>query len=346
MKTVEVSVDSGHERVVLCDDPETGYRGIIAVHSTRLGPAVGGTRVWPYGSVEEALADALRLSRGMTYKAAAAGLALGGGKAVIIADSRTIDREKIFRAHGRFVEMLGGKYITAEDVGTSPADMAIVRKETEFVAGLADRSGDPSPSTAHGVVRAMQAAARERWGSDDLVGRTVSLQGCGHVGTHVAHELHELRARLILSDIDYERAAALARDIGARTADPDAIYEVAADIFAPCALGAIIDDGTIARMSATVVAGAANNQLREDRHGDMLAGRGIVYAPDYIANAGGIINGCRELLGWTVERAARAVDAIYETTAQVLEIARMEEIGAHTAADRLAESRLSAEPTE
>ncbi len=331
---------------MLCDDPSIGYHAVIAVHSTKLGPAVGGTRVWPYASVEEALADALRLSRGMTYKAAAAGLPLGGGKSVIIGDSRTIDREKIFRAHGRFIEMFGGSYIAGEDVGTSPADMEIVRKETTHVAGLAERSGDPSPSTAHGVVRAMQAAARERWGSDDLIGRTVALQGCGHVGVHLARELHELRARLIVTDIDYERAAALARDLGARIADPDAIYDTPADIFAPCALGAILDDATIPRLSATVIAGAANNQLREDRHGDVLSGRGIVYAPDFIANAGGIINGCRELLGWTVERAARAVDAIYETTAQVFEIARLEQIGAHTAADRLAESRLTAEPAE
>src|SRR5262245_7621039 len=242
MQIFDTIAGMGHEQVVLCHDPAAGYRGIIAIHSTILGPALGGTRFWSYASDEEAIADALRLARGMTYKNAVAGLNLGGGKSVIIGDNKTSNRELLFRAHGRFVESLGGRYITAEDVGTSTADMDFVHMETDYVSGLAGRSGDPSPVTAHGVFRAIQASAKHRWGSDDISNRTVSLQGAGHVGYYLAKELHEAGAKLFVTDIDADRVKRVATEFGARPVAPDEIYGVAADIFAPCALGAIIND--------------------------------------------------------------------------------------------------------
>src|ERR1700757_2294540 len=295
MEIFETLADTGHEQLVLCQDSASGYRGIIAVHSTVLGPALGGTRFWSYASDEDAIVDALRLARGMTYKNAVAGLNLGGGKSVIIGDNKTTDREMIFRAHGRFVESLGGRYITAEDVGTSTADMDFVHMETDYVTGLAGRSGDPSPVTAHGVFRAIQAAAKERWNNDDVSTRTIALQGCGHVGYYLAKELHEAGARLIVTDIDPERVKRVTNEFGARSVASEDIYSVQADVFAPCALGAIVNDKTIPQLKVEIVAGAANNQLLEERHGDELEKRGILYAPDYEANAGGVINVYREL---------------------------------------------------
>src|SRR5919199_668087 len=303
----------GHEQVVLCNDSSAGYRGIIAIHSTTLGPALGGTRFWSYASDREAIIDALRLARGMTYKNAVAGLNLGGGKAVIIGDNRTTQREMLFRAHGRFIESLGGRYVTAEDVGTSPADMDFVHMETDYVAGLAGRSGDPSPVTAHGVFRAIQASARWRWGGDDLHGKVISIQGCGHVGYYLAKELTEAGARLIVTDIYPERVKRVVDELGARAVAPEEIYGVEADVFAPCALGAIINDQTIPQLKVEIVAGAANNQLLEERHGDLLESRGILYAPDYVANAGGVINVYSELAGWDPQRALRKAGEIYDT---------------------------------
>src|ERR1041385_2957348 len=253
MKIFDTIAGMGHEQLMLCQDSASGYRGIIAVHSTVLGPALGGTRFWSYASDEDAIVDALRLARGMTYKNAVAGLNLGGGKSVIIGDNKTKERELLFRAHGRFVESLGGRYITAEDVGTSTADMDFVHMETDYVSGLAGRSGDPSPVTAHGVFRAIQAAAKSRWGSDDLSNRTIAVQGCGHVGYYLAKELHETGAKLVVSDIDADRAKRVVNEFGARAVDPDEIYSVEADIFAPCALGAIINDLTIPRLKVEIV---------------------------------------------------------------------------------------------
>jgi leucine dehydrogenase len=329
-----------HEAVVECIDEEAGYHGFIAIHSTALGPAVGGTRVWPYASTVDAVNDVLRLSRAMTYKAAAAGLDLGGGKSVIIGDNRLLDRERIFRAHGRFVEYFKGRYIAGEDVGTTPADMALVRLETSYAAGLPDKSGDPSPFTARGVFRAMQAASLVRWGSDNLTGRTVAIQGCGHVGYQLAIELHQAGARLILSDLDGEKLEHLGARIKATAVAREAIFDVQADLFSPCALGGILNDETIPRLRAQVICGAANNQLLEARHGSTLASRAILYVPDYLANAGGIINGAQELCNWSAARCAEAVEAIYETTLKVLELARVQGISTAQAADRYAESRL------
>ena len=340
MQITERQTNGEHELLVTAADVESGYRGVIAIHSTRLGPAVGGARFWNYASEEEAVTDALRLARGMTYKNALAGLALGGGKSVIIGDNRTRDRERIFRAHGRFVESLGGRYITAEDVGTSPADMEFVRRETDHVGGLLDRSGDPSPVTARGVFRAVQAAALWRWGSDELAGRRVALQGCGNVGYPLARELHRAGASLVVSDTDEERVARVVAECGAERVAAEEIYTQRADIFAPCALGGVLNDRTIPLLKVEVVAGAANNQLLEPRHGKALERAGILYAPDYVANAGGIINGCIELLGWERERARRQVEEIYDTLLRVFELARRDGVPTSAAADRLAEERL------
>ncbi|HLL74887.1 MAG TPA: Glu/Leu/Phe/Val dehydrogenase [Pyrinomonadaceae bacterium] len=330
----------GHERVALCEDEGAGYRAVVAVHSTALGPALGGTRLWNYPSVEEAITDALRLSRGMTYKNALAGLPFGGGKSVVVADARTVDRERLFRAHGRFVETFNGIYVTAEDVGTTPADMELVARETCHVAGLSSRSGDPSPHTAHGVFRAMQAAAKFRWGTDSLAGRAVAVQGCGNVGRNLARELRAAGARLFVSDVDEARARRAAQELGASVVAAGEIYDAAADVFAPCALGGVINDETIPRLHAEIVCGAANNQLLEARHGDALHARAILYAPDYAANAGGVINGCRELLGWTAEQSAQKVHSLYDTLLDILRLARDENMPTHAAADRLAEARL------
>ncbi|MEO7366793.1 MAG: Glu/Leu/Phe/Val dehydrogenase [Gemmatimonadaceae bacterium] len=336
----------GHEEVVVASDPSCGYRGIIAVHSTVLGPALGGTRFWQYESDEAAITDALRLSRGMTYKNAVANLDLGGGKAVIIGDNRTANREAIFRAHGRFVESLGGRYITAEDVGTGTADMDFVHLETEHVAGLKEKSGDPSPVTAHGVFRSIQASAKQRWGSDDLHGKTVAIQGCGNVGRNLASELHEAGAKLIVSDIDPERAQRVATETGAQIVEGDAIYGVKADIFAPCALGGIINDTTLPLFKFEVISGGANNQLLEPRHGDKLEEMGMQYAPDYVANAGGVINVFGEVAGWDSEKSLKKADEIYDTILQVFDIAKKESIPSYVAANRLAEQRLQAVQTK
>lgn len=341
MNLFDTIAEMGHEQVVVCHDKSCGYRGIIAIHDTTLGPALGGTRFWNYATDAEAIIDVLRLSRGMTYKNAVAGLNLGGGKAVIIGDGKTSRREMLFRAHGRFVESLGGRYITAEDVMTNPTDMEFVHMETNHVAGLPGRSGDPSPVTAHGVFRGIQASAKERWGSDDLTGKRVALQGLGHVGYNLARELHEAGAILTVTDIDADRIQNAVKEFGATAVAPDEIYGVDADIFAPCALGGVINDKTLPQLKVEVVSGAANNQLLDTRHGDELAGRGILYAPDYVANAGGVINVYGELHGWDSQRALRKSDEIYDTMLGVFEIAREENVPTYVAADRLAERRLA-----
>ncbi|MBW3629391.1 MAG: leucine dehydrogenase [Gemmatimonadetes bacterium] len=334
--------EHGHEQVVFCHEPSCGYRGIIAIHDTTLGPSLGGTRFWNYASDEEALIDVLRLSRGMTYKAAVAGLNLGGGKAVIIGDPRTARREMIFRAHGRFIESLSGRYITAEDVGTSVGDMEYVSMETSWVSGLPGKSGDPSPVTAYGTYQGIKAAALEKYGSESLAGRTVAVQGAGHVGYYLCAHLAAEGARLIVTDIDEERSGRIAREFGAEVVQPEAIYSVESDIYAPCALGATINDETIPQLKADIVAGAANNQLEDDRHGDELHRRGILYAPDYVINAGGVINVYGEVKGWLPEQSMRKAEEIFGTLARLFELAREEHLPTYRAADRVAEERIEA----
>lgn len=333
--------EHGHEQVSVYYEPSCGYRGLIAIHSTVLGPALGGTRFWSYRTDAEALIDCLRLSRGMTYKAAVAGLNLGGGKSVIIGDNRTTRREALFRTHGRHVESLKGRYITAEDVGTSTSDMEYIRAETDHVTGLIGKSGDPSPVTAYGVYRGMKACARYRDGADALTGKTVALQGCGSVGYHLAKLLHGEGAQIVATDIDASRVQRVVQECGARAVGTDEIYDVRADVFAPCALGAVINDATIGRLRVDIVAGGANNQLAEDRHGDLLEERQITYAPDYVINGGGLINVHAELHGWSPERARSKAGEIYDTILRVFEIAREEGIPSYRAADRLAEQRIA-----
>jgi leucine dehydrogenase len=342
MNLFETISTMGHEQLVLAYDKSTGYRGIIAIHDTTLGPALGGTRFWNYASDEAAIIDALRLARGMTYKNAVAGLNLGGGKSVIIGDNRTTNREMIFRAHGRFVDSLGGRYVTAEDVGTGTLDMDFVHMETNYVAGLQNASGDPSPVTARGVFRAMQATAKFRWGSDSLSGRTIAIQGCGNVGYNLARELHAVGAKLIVADIDAERVKRVVAETGARAVAVDEVLDQTADILAPCALGGGLNDETIPKLRVELVVGAANNQLLEDRHCDLIEERGITYAPDYVVNAGGVINVYGELAGWDRTRSLRKADEIYQTILGVFEIARADGVTSHVAADRLAERRIQA----
>jgi leucine dehydrogenase len=332
----------GHEQVLLSHDPSCGYFGIIAIHDTTLGPALGGTRFWKYASTDEAITDALRLARGMTYKSAVAGINLGGGKSVIIGDNKRADREALFRAHGRFIETLGGRYITAEDIGTSPTDMEYIKLETDHVAGLLGLSGDPSPVTAYGVYVGMKAAARFRWDSDRLAGKTVVVQGAGKVAYSLMQHLHAEGSNLIVTDIDEEKVKRAVQEFGARPVPPNAIYDQEADIFSPNALGAVINDDTLPRLKVEIIAGGANNQLAEDRHGDLLEKRGILYAPDYVINGGGVINVYGELHRWPVERAKKKAGEIYETLLRIFDMAKRDQIPTYQAADRLAQQRIAA----
>jgi leucine dehydrogenase len=337
----EIYADTEHEKIVLWSDPASDYRGIIAIHSTKLGPAVGGTRFWNYTTDEDASHDALRLARAMSFKNALAGLPFGGGKAVIIGDNRTTHREKIFRAHGRFVETLAGRFITAEDVGTSPSDMEYVLRETRYVAGLPDRSGDPSPMTAHGVFRAIQASAQHRWGTSDISGRTVAIMGCGKTGYYLANELKEAGTKLLVADLDAEKVKRVVEEFGAKQVSPTEIFAARADIFAPCALGGIINDQSLPKLKAEIVAGCANNQLLAESHGDALHELGILFAPDYVSNAGGVINGCRELLGWSSVQTLAKVDSIYANMLTILALAGAADVAPFRMADQMAREILS-----
>jgi len=342
MEIFDVMTEGGHEQLMLWNDPDLGYRGIIAVHDTTLGPALGGTRFWNYESDDAAIVDALRLSRGMTYKAAITGLNLGGGKSVIWGDNKTTHREMIFRAHGRAVDSLGGRYITAEDVGTSPNDMEFVSMETEHVVGLLGRSGDPSPVTAYGVYRGIKASAAVRYGDDSLRDKHIAVQGLGHVGYWLCEDLAKEGAKLTVTDIDADRVQRVVEEFGATCVEPDAIYDVDADIYAPCALGAVVNDDTIERLKFDIIAGAANNVLARGKvHGPALTQRGILYAPDYVINAGGLINVYGEINEWAPERSRRKAGDIYDTLLRIFELAESEDIGTHAAANRVAEQRIN-----
>ncbi len=280
--------------------------------------------------------EALRLSKAMSYKNALAGLPFGGGKAVIITDRSDADREQIFRAHGRFVDSLGGQFITAEDIGTRPSDMEFVRKETSWVAGLPGGSGDPSPMTALGVFRSMQACAMHRWGSSELANKTVAIQGCGSTGYNLAKNLFNAGAKLIATDVDPLRLQRVVKEFAATAVAPDDIYSVHADIFAPCAFGGVLNEKNIRQLKAEIVVGSANNQLLGDSDGELLAELEILYGPDCIANSGGMINGCRELLGWDAAVAKKKVEDIYDRMLAILNLAREEKVPPHTSAEQLA----------
>lgn len=335
----------GYEQVVRCRDPATGLDAVIAVHSTVLGPALGGTRFHAYDDVDEALTDVLRLAGAMTYKAAAAGLDLGGGKAVILGDPDVIRTDELMVAYGRFVDSLGGAYLTAEDVGTTQADMDLIRSVTPHVTGVSEAlggSGDPSPATAVGVVHAIRAAAEHRFGSDDLTGRHVAVSGVGKVGGALVGHLVAAGARVTIADIDDARAAEVAASYGAPVVSPATIHTVDCDVLSPCALGGALDATTVPELRCAIVCGSANNQLLEPEDGDRLAAAGILYVPDYIANAGGIINIAEEVGGYDAERAVERLAAIRATTVAVLRLADAEGTTPVHAADRLAERRLAA----
>ena len=333
-----------YEQLVFCSDKASGLKAIIAIHDTTLGPALGGTRMWPYENESDAIEDALRLARGMTYKNAAAGLNLGGGKAVIIGDAKSDKSEELFRAFGRFVEGLNGRYITAEDVGTTEGDMDLINLETDYVTGVSagsGSSGNPGPVTALGIYKGIKAAAKEAFGSDSLEGKTIAVQGVGNVAFTLCGHLHEEGAKLIVTDINKEAIQRAVDKFGAVAVAPDEIYSQDADIFAPCALGAIINDDTIPQFKFKVIAGSANNQLKENIHGDRIHEMGIVYAPDYVINSGGVINVADELDGYNRERALRRVAGIYEILGEIFSISKRDNIPTYVAADRLAEERIA-----
>ncbi|HLR40396.1 MAG TPA: Glu/Leu/Phe/Val dehydrogenase [Virgibacillus sp.] len=335
--------ESDYEQLVFCQDKNSGLKAIIAIHDTTLGPALGGSRMWTYDTEAEAIEDALRLARGMTYKNAAAGLNLGGGKSVIIGDPKKDKNPEMFRAFGRYIQSLNGRYITAEDVGTTVEDMDLIHMETDFVTGISAESGssgDPSPITAYGVYMGMKAAAKEAFGSDSLAGKTVAVQGVGNVAYNLCEHLHEEGASLIVTDINKEAVNRAVEAFGAKAVDPDAIYEVDCDIYAPCALGATVNDDTIPKLKAKVIAGSANNQLKTNKHGDTIHDMGIVYTPDYVLNSGGVINVADELNGYNHTRAMKKVDTIYDNLTTIFDIARRDNIPTYIAADRMAEERI------
>ena len=328
-----------HEQLVLCSDAETGLKAIIAVHSTALGPAVGGCRLWQYESDEAAVNDVLRLSRGMTYKNAMAGLPLGGGKSVIIGDAKSIKSEALFRAFGRMVHRLSGSYYSAEDVNITTGDIMTVNKETPYVAGLEGKSGNPAPFTALGTYRGIKAAALHKFGSDNLEGKTVAVQGLGSVGFYLCEYLHKEGAKLIVTDINQDAVSRAVAQFNATAVGLDEIYAVDADIYAPCALGATINDITIPQLKCKIIAGCANNQLKESRHGELLRQKGILYAPDYVINAGGIINVAMEMraVGYNAEESTAKVNQIYHTLINIFERADAQQKPTNEVADLMAQ---------
>ena len=342
MELFETIQASKHEQVVFCNNTDVGLKAIIAIHNTTLGPALGGLRMWPYGSEQEALDDVLRLSRGMTYKAAVSGLNLGGGKAVIIGDPRKDKSEALFRALGKFIDTLNGRYITAEDVGIDVNDMEFIFQETNNVVGVHQvhgGSGDPSPFTAYGTVQGIKAALQHKFGNEDVGQYSFAVQGAGHVGYHLVRLLREEGAKVFVTDINQEAVDACV-ELGAEAVPLDDIYDVDADVFSPCALGAIINEKTLPRLKFKVVAGAANNQLANDESGNDLQARGILYAPDYAVNAGGLMNVSIEFSGYSEERAYRMSRTIYYNVGRIFQIADRDGIPSWQASDRMAEERI------
>jgi leucine dehydrogenase len=333
----------GHEQVVFCHNKDAGLKAIIAIHSTVLGPALGGLRMWPYESEQDALNDVLRLSRGMTYKNAVAGLNLGGGKAVIIGDPHKDKSEVLFRAFGRFVDSLAGRYMTAEDVGIDVNDMEWILKETDFATGVHQvhgGSGDPSPFTAYGTMQGLLASLQVKFGNEDVGQRSFAVQGLGHVGMEFLKLLREKGAKVFVTDIHQDRIDQ-AVELGAEAVGTDEIYDVDADVYSPCALGGTVNEQTLPRLRAKIICGAANNQLASDAIGDEVEKRGILYAPDYAVNAGGVMNISLEIDGYNRERALRMMRTIYHNVGRIFEIAKRDNLPTYKAADRMAEERIA-----
>jgi leucine dehydrogenase len=337
--------ENSHEQVLFCYDAETGLKAIIAIHNTVLGPALGGTRMWVYKSEEEALRDVLRLSRGMTYKASISGLNLGGGKAVIIGDSKKDKTEAMFRKFGRFIKNLNGKYITAEDVGTTTRDMSYIRMETTHVTGLPESSGgggDPSPVTAYGVFLGMKASLKERTGSDSLGGKRILVQGVGNVGEALVKLLAGENAKIFISDINDTQLQKVSGEFGCEIVEQSRIFDHDMDIYAPCALGAVLNSDSIARLKCSIVAGSANNQLEDEAiHGQLLLDKGILYAPDFLINAGGLINAYSEYQGYNRDRAMQDTERIYQLTLDIFKKSVRDGVTTVAAAKKIAEERIS-----
>lgn len=335
---------SGHKKVVFCNDPDTGLKAIIAIHDTTLGPALGGVRMWNYNSEAEALEDVLRLSKGMTYKASIAGLNVGGGTAVIIGDSRRQKTEALMRSFGRFVKNLNGEFIAGEDVGTTVRDMEYIRMETQHVTGVPESlggAGNPAPYTAKGVYLGIKACVKEVFGTDELAGRSVVVQGTGNVGEHLVELLRNDNVEVYVTDINEDRMRVIARKYKAKAIEADKIFNIGADIYAPCALGATVNDKTLKTMKFAIIAGSANNQLADEKvHGQILQDKGILYAPDYLINAGGIISCYSELTGFGKKRTIQLTENIYEATREVIKLSKAENIPTNLAASRIAEKRI------
>ena len=345
----QISFD-GHEQIVFCNDEDTGLKAIIGIHNTVLGPALGGTRMWTYESEWHALNDVLRLSRGMTYKSAITGLNLGGGKAVIIGDAKTQKNDALMRRFGEFVHSLSGKYITAEDVGMETRDMDVVREVTPYVTGISESkggAGNPSPITAYGVYMGMKAAAKYQFGTENLDGKKVLVQGVGHVGETLVKHITDEGAKVIINDINEARLEELSKKYGANVVLGNDIYGLDVDIYAPCALGATINDNTIHQLQAKVIAGAANNQLADEiKHGRLLKEKGIAYAPDFLINAGGIINVYAELEGYGKDEIVRKTENIYNTTLDIFNLSQKEDITTHRAAFNIAQNTIDTRKKE
>ncbi len=333
-----------HEQIVFCSNKESGLKAIIAIHDTKLGPALGGTRMWNYQSTEAALKDVLRLSRAMTYKSAVAGLNFGGGKAVIIGDSATMKNELLFRTFGKFIDGLSGRFITAEDVGTTVKDMEYVRMETKYVTGISKSlggSGEPAPVTSYSVYVGMKACAHQKWGSDSLRGRKIAVQGAGQVSRFLCEHLYSEGAELFITDLLDEKIKRVLETVKAHVVKPDEIYDINCDIFSPNALGGILNDETIPRIKAEIIAGGANNQLEdEEKHGQMLFEKGILYAPDYVINAGGLINVANEIEGYRQDRAMKQAEGIYDIVKRIFAKSFEFNIPTNVASQKIAEERL------
>ncbi len=345
----QLSFDN-HEQIVFCNDKDTGLKAIIGIHNTVLGPALGGTRMWQYNSEWDALNDVLRLSRGMTFKSAITGLNLGGGKAVIIGDAKTQKTPELMLKFGEFVHSLGGRYITAEDVGMATSDMDLVRTVTPYVTGISEEkggAGNPSPITAYGVFMGMKAAAKYKFGSDDLEDKVIFVEGIGNVGESLVEHLSNEGAKVYISDINQERLEMVRDTYSVEIYGGNNLYAEDMDIYAPCALGATINDDTITQLKAKVIAGAANNQLaNEQKHGMLLREKGIVYAPDFLINAGGIINVYAELENYGKQEIIRKTENIYNTTLEILSVAETNGITTHQAAFDVAQARINTRKNE
>jgi leucine dehydrogenase len=340
----ETLAQTGHEEVVFCHNKDAGLKAIIAIHNSVLGPALGGLRMWNYATEQDALNDVLRLSRGMTYKAAVSGLNLGGGKAVIIGDPAVDKSEALFRAFGRFVNSLNGRYITAEDVGIDVNDMEYVFKETPFVTGVHQvhgGSGDPSPFTAYGTLQGLMAALQVKFGNEEVGNYAYAVQGVGHVGMEFVKLLRERGAKVFVTDINKDLVQRAVDDHGAEAVATDQIYDVDAQVYSPCALGGTVNENTLPRLKCQVICGAANNQLANDEIGDEVMRKGILYAPDYAVNAGGLMNVSLEIDGYNRERAMRMLRTIYFNLGRIFEIAERDGIPTYKAADRMAEERIA-----